>query len=1026
MKSLFLAGFCFLAGAVPILAGADDSPPAPGESIPIPPEQTQTWTPPPTKLAPVAVSAITELFNEGLADPRGCEYREIEIIETNQWTIKTHGWVLPETGTERYAIGWNGVVYAVKSIGQPMPLEKDIPDKDTSGGFRGLDSSWPENDNWSLSTQSVTPSKAALLLRLGRADLAEHIWQLGFVGNSELAKTDPYGLLANPWLATLYDRALSAHCLGNDTEALQTCRLLSLLEPICEASAAKRGIAKPANAKVYFKKLAQLPELAADQERRGQEQPYTPVLASGQPAEGPERIAGLIHDLELVSVQQWEIPGQTNTYTDPVVQALIKEGDPAVEPLLKCFEEDTRLTRTQYTEGMGFAGPLVHVYEPAYIALTVILDKPFSFAGSDGRIDSGYNASDPRDSDPRNLTLSDRKELGEKIRAYWEKNKSLSLPERWFSVLQDDKAGAEAWLGAVGKIVSSTRSTWVTFGLYGGGMGSGSQLEPNQPMKGEALRSKTNPSVSDLMIKRFEQLVQNEADHDFDLTSLSTLLLDLSYWDGKNHRDDLARLGKELDARFVRQSGHSSAEVNITLGERRLQLGDSSARQDYIRYLQSYDPRNWTGDGANRSGFFGIMWHYPDDPQMQELARKLFTGNYSPWVPLPNNLIPTPLIGLTAFREELRRGLTDKRPAGTIKVDRQSIWCVYGSAGASFSQSPGLAEGVPFSPKPGTTVSFRLCDRYANQLSAVQNFPECELYWPVEKRDEAVAACREFLQQYGNAYRASPEDSYDDAVGYRDAGATRFRLPQLDHPATEADVTAGRALFSLSGTTRVWKMPTVPFGPAWQAEEVMVDGHWNRYFGVFQDGKPTKVPAAEMEFPALPGKITNEIGGDMEGPSDRGDGDSPFMAMTHHPVPLGAPVPITVTVQNHNGLDQTVPAAVMIPAGATKTLPEGIGFSVTYSDKLPPLVQSFMGSPFDYGTFQTIPLNKEVVVSKGTTAGPVLGPMQSLDVLKIDLRDFFDLSRPGSYHVKALFHVPGQPASESNESDFLLEDTAHK
>jgi hypothetical protein len=63
-----------------------------GESnsdIPLPPEQSVPWTPPSAKLAPVVTSAITELFNDGLADPRGCEYREIEIPESKNWTIKT-------------------------------------------------------------------------------------------------------------------------------------------------------------------------------------------------------------------------------------------------------------------------------------------------------------------------------------------------------------------------------------------------------------------------------------------------------------------------------------------------------------------------------------------------------------------------------------------------------------------------------------------------------------------------------------------------------------------------------------------------------------------------------------------------------------------------------------------------------------------------------------------------------------------------------------------------------------------------
>ena len=45
----------------------------------------------------MVVSAITELFDDGLPDPRGYEYREIKIPEFGTQTLDTHGWVLPGT-----------------------------------------------------------------------------------------------------------------------------------------------------------------------------------------------------------------------------------------------------------------------------------------------------------------------------------------------------------------------------------------------------------------------------------------------------------------------------------------------------------------------------------------------------------------------------------------------------------------------------------------------------------------------------------------------------------------------------------------------------------------------------------------------------------------------------------------------------------------------------------------------------------------------------------------------------------------
>ena len=76
----------------------------------------------------MVVSAIKELFHDGLADPRGCEYREIEIGESGNWlTAQTHGWVLPGNGSPRFAVGLDGIVYPLRSVGIPVDLETDFP-----------------------------------------------------------------------------------------------------------------------------------------------------------------------------------------------------------------------------------------------------------------------------------------------------------------------------------------------------------------------------------------------------------------------------------------------------------------------------------------------------------------------------------------------------------------------------------------------------------------------------------------------------------------------------------------------------------------------------------------------------------------------------------------------------------------------------------------------------------------------------------------------------------------------------------
>src|SRR4051794_38491359 len=89
---------------------------------PRPPQQGTPWTPRGTVPTNI-LSAAEALFAQGFPDPRGCEYREIEVEVSGFWqgkssTVKTRGWVLPESSsaTNRFAICWNGVIYPITKM----------------------------------------------------------------------------------------------------------------------------------------------------------------------------------------------------------------------------------------------------------------------------------------------------------------------------------------------------------------------------------------------------------------------------------------------------------------------------------------------------------------------------------------------------------------------------------------------------------------------------------------------------------------------------------------------------------------------------------------------------------------------------------------------------------------------------------------------------------------------------------------------------------------------------------------------
>ena len=138
-----LALLFLLGGVNPILArgwskSLDVNEPSPlftGKSIPEPPLQKAKWTPPTTTVPKEFVEAAALLFADGLADPRGCEYREIYVTfgtwgtGTGDGGVQlTHGWVLPskEGENHRFAICWNGLAYPLVNIGAKADLQADV------------------------------------------------------------------------------------------------------------------------------------------------------------------------------------------------------------------------------------------------------------------------------------------------------------------------------------------------------------------------------------------------------------------------------------------------------------------------------------------------------------------------------------------------------------------------------------------------------------------------------------------------------------------------------------------------------------------------------------------------------------------------------------------------------------------------------------------------------------------------------------------------------------------------------------
>jgi len=710
-----------------------------GEGLPTPPQQNAPWP----HGADALSNAAATLFEQGLADPRGLEYREIEIALGNPWNgggypHKTHGWILPNGGKDgQFAVAWNGLVYPVVSIGHSANLHNDLEvkseDKDRIS-MMGRRSVFEAN---AVHFGVLERLKVVLLLRLGETELALRLWKL-----APQDEKDPYLDLAGDWTWNAFERAATAHMRGDDRLALADARMLAEIQPLIEAEAKRRGFKLDTD---YYDTFKQVRDLLADCERR--------VANQKNPSLPKNDIAALIDDLQNVDARQWGQPGGVTLADDPRVEALVKRGAEAVEPLLDAMENDTRLTRS-VSFGRDFfrSRHLISVSEAAYAALADFLRVGFKPSGEDGK------------------PLS-RKEFAARVRAYWAKMGDLSPAERFYAMLKDDKAGKDQWLQAAANIVQPTdvenHGIWTTI----------PKREPGQKvvLRGESLRDGRTPSVSQLLAQRSDDIAAIRTNSSNDLflyLDAGQIALYLADWDktaaistlekrlsrawsiGAQPNDILAFNGNPVE-----HFGTMIAKMTLA----RARCGDETAYDEYAAWIQRVEPylKGYFGsrelqrpliDGAAHTSIEQAVDYLFNDPK-SPWSNVLGEGNGS-WI---WGFWQTPLPNTAAFRKQALRALTDKSLAGDITFHPRKDWNsrteaqieIKGLGGMGFSGS----NDDPDMPSPGQKVSFRVCDAFAYFYSQYQNGPKFQPFWPENKRDEGVLACRKWLEAKISAER---------------------------------------------------------------------------------------------------------------------------------------------------------------------------------------------------------------------------------------------------------------------------------
>lgn len=676
--------------------------------------QPAPWSPPTTSLPRAFVDETAFLLAHGLGDPRGKVYGSAFVRMGSDWggddrPVEIHGWL--SKGRPLRIVSLGGLVYDVESPGRAGgSLDSDVQSLERAAFGTA-------SKTWMPPAGSDPETEVRLLLILGRTDLAERLYP------KVQSERRP---MAQPFFVRLFHQAVQAHSIGDDRTALRVGRLVvrerSAFSARLLAQVDPRTHALPNGSIVQNDPYAYLdvvPDLVADSERRLAAPPRTPLDLK------TASVDGLIDRLDEVKVRQWGQPGGVDLTQDPVVAALAAKGGEAAEPLFDAMEHDRRLTRS-FSFGRDFfpARHLITVREAAFAAFQ-------SFAQTD-RFPAGSGT---------NLDVT-------ALRAYWQANKGKTAPERWFDTLADDRAGWRKWEEAAQRLFDPQGTQRMGFMSRG----------PDHGLPyAEALRGRTNPSLSDLLERRAHDVLDRNDEGLGGPLMLTTALrmgLDLAQWEPSRCVPLLKDLTHQsIDALAAdRMTNDYAGTFVVPAIEARAKAGDPTAWPDYARLLASLK-RFPSFD----SKLLQPMAEHPDVPEIREATKLLTTPGSlydavgrlrgDPGIAGYDSIVISPLLALPSLFQAVSKALNDKTVIGASWIDDRGNGWVEAN-GKSFP-SQGVRP-LPGDPKPpaGEKHPLRMADVVAHDLARLKDAPKFQPFWTVAQKDAAIERIQSFLQAH--------------------------------------------------------------------------------------------------------------------------------------------------------------------------------------------------------------------------------------------------------------------------------------
>ncbi|MCY2931531.1 MAG: hypothetical protein NTV86_18980 [Planctomycetota bacterium] len=1013
---------------------------------PAPPRQGADWTPPASTVPKALLDATAAVFKAGLADPRGCEFRYL-FIRQHDHTDLTSGWLLPGADREgrRYGIGWDGLIYPVVPH-KPADLAAEVDLRIRLSRSQNR-TECPLVEQNEEPTTGLLPQQSladlgyvCLLMRVGEGKMAGDMFT-AWKAEAGMKEDWPAEKLRDH-LAACWDHRLQCQVrqgfLRDDfwtvlRRAAERDALTSALPP---RDAPRENIP-------YYQQIVSQVRAAT---KNG---PVQRVMEVG-PARFPDphnRIAAMVRDLETVrSFRNWDMKAPVSDH-EPLLDALLAEGRPAIGPLLECIEKDTRLSRGG-SYGMG------QIYIPGVsLAARAVLEELLG-PGFHADADLDRPADCSRYVAMAREYLKAHPEIPATSRPAKAQTPDTApgpkeAPEPSdYELLANEEDWGDGWTRAASNLCGASAA------------GVEEYWTPRWPKAAppdNPLWRTRRQAVSDLMTKRIRQLLHpkypatapgepvvelklpEDIARSFDPPLNACKIAHcLNVWSpGEASRNLLGEVARELMALHShRTNGQLNyMEAIAAATDQRVALGDPAALTDYVAWLRGLPQKVLLADVA---WYLEPLISHNKAKPVTEAADWFFRDPRSPLLAkdkdgrlqLNGALLWQPrLLTLEAYRRYVLAALADERPTEDL-LDGQG--------------------SVPRMSAP------RVCDWYAQQLAEVVAMPEFDPAANETDRQKTIAACIDRLKRYG-PYLTAP--TFGIAMVFEDI--VNLELPPLGRPATPEDVRQGRAIFALAGPEpkRVVDVEALPRRFTWapkpaepqgssdpapdphafrllrevhtnpnsvpalggglvlqkntqrvyQVEEVFRDGRWQRFCGVAGPGLLDCVPAERVTFP-MPG--ARDLTGGFQTaltvsrpPHDTPDQES--SADSDAVLRPGQAAALTLWLHNQTACDQSLPRELRRDdkAGSVALAP-GLALRAWY---LPPGVAGLLREcPWwaweeEAHWFET-PTEPLGVLKPDPASTQTLRPGQTIKAFSIDLQNLVDLSRPGVYRLRVLFH----------------------